>query len=400
MMRSNDEIADLLDRTATLLEHQDANRYRVQSYRRAAETIRSLNRPLAEIYQSGGKAAIERVENIGEKLAGSIAEIVETGRLGLLDRLESQESPEEVFARLPGIGPALARRLHQELEVDTMEELEQAAHDGRLEQVEGIGKNKAKGIRDTLAGMLSRSARRSSEKRSEMRPPVELLLEADKTYRRKAEKNELRKIAPKRFNPENRAWLPIMETEKDGWHFTVLYSNTKRAHDLDKVKDWVVIYYRKNSVENQCTVVTSNKGDLAGKRVVRGRESECRRSQRSGPRGPGFPGCIQYGAWQVFKPRMTIFSVELIKRGTVNYHRPGKSHEREAFHERYKTETRMPGMRGHRSHQRKKLQQLRGKRSNHRPFPQSSARGHGARPSAPALCPASSRRKCGPCGPP
>lgn len=69
-----------------------------------------------------------------------------------------------------------------------------------------------------------------------------------------------------------------METEKDGWHFTALYSNTKRAHDLDKVKDWVVIYYRKNGAENQCTVVTSNKGDLAGKRVVRGRESECRNS--------------------------------------------------------------------------------------------------------------------------
>jgi putative hydrolase len=56
-----------------------------------------------------------------------------------------------------------------------------------------------------------------------------------------------------------------------------LYSNTARAHQLKQTKDWVVIYfYDKEHHEGQHTVVTETRGTLIGKRVVRGRESECR----------------------------------------------------------------------------------------------------------------------------
>ncbi|NIW87025.1 MAG: DNA-binding protein, partial [Gammaproteobacteria bacterium] len=84
-------------------------------------------------------------------------------------------------------------------------------------------------------------------------------------------------IAPLRFNPTNEAWLPILHTTRDHWHFTVLFSNTARAHELDRTRDWVVIYYYDDHhQEGQHTVVTETRGPLAGKRVVRGRESECR----------------------------------------------------------------------------------------------------------------------------
>ena len=102
------------------------------------------------------------------------------------------------------------------------------------------------------------------------------LLSIDNEYCKKADAGELRKIAPKRFNPEGKAWLPILNTEKNGWDFTALYSNTALAHDLDKTHDWVVIYYERDSKEGQDTVVTETKGLLEGKRVVRGREKECR----------------------------------------------------------------------------------------------------------------------------
>ena len=66
-----------------------------------------------------------------------------------------------------------------------------------------------------------------------------------------------------------------MHSEQNGWHFTSLFSNTARAHDLGKTNDWVVLFYEKGEVEGQATVVTETQGPLKGKRVVRGREKEC-----------------------------------------------------------------------------------------------------------------------------
>jgi hypothetical protein len=86
----------------------------------------------------------------------------------------------------------------------------------------------------------------------------------------------LRKIAPKRFNPQDEAWLPVLHTRRGDWHLTVLYSNTQRAHELGKTHDWVVIYFHPGSEpEAQCTVVTETHGPLEGHRVVRGHEGEC-----------------------------------------------------------------------------------------------------------------------------
>ena len=68
-----------------------------------------------------------------------------------------------------------------------------------------------------------------------------------------------------------------MHTTKADWHFTAIYSNTERAHKLEKVFDWVVIFfYDSHYQEGQHTVVTETHGSNTGQRVVRGREYECR----------------------------------------------------------------------------------------------------------------------------
>jgi hypothetical protein len=104
-----------------------------------------------------------------------------------------------------------------------------------------------------------------------------VLLDVDAEYRRKSARGELALITPRRFNPEGEAWLPVLHTERDGWHFTALYSNTARAHELGRTRDWVVVYYYDDDHrEYQCTVVTEFRGPLRAKRVVRGRELECR----------------------------------------------------------------------------------------------------------------------------
>ncbi len=277
---SNEKIAETLDHVADLLELEDESSFRVRSYRNAAQTIRDLDRPISELLKQDGEHLLKDLPGIGDKLAGSIQEIATTGRLGLAEKLEKETWPGELFTKVPGIGPELARRIHEELGINTLEELEMAAHDGRLEQVEGIGPERAEGVRVALSGMLSRAARRrlheAATSEDGERPSVSLLLEIDEEYRRKAQRDQLRKIAPKRFNPEGEAWLPVLHVKRRGWSFTALYSNTATAHRLGKTHDWVVIYYERGGAQQQGTVVTAERGALAGKRVIRGRERECR----------------------------------------------------------------------------------------------------------------------------
>lgn len=108
-------------------------------------------------------------------------------------------------------------------------------------------------------------------------PPIDLLLAIEREYRELAATDRLPLIAPRRFNPEGRAWLPVWHVRRGDWHFTALFSNTARAHDLGRVRDWVVLYCAdEGAAERQYTVVTETRGALAGRRVVRGREAECR----------------------------------------------------------------------------------------------------------------------------
>ena len=278
---TNDDVAAVLEQIADLLDAQGANRFRIQAYRDAARTVRGAADSVAEMAREGGEEKLQELSGVGEGIARIIGSYVRTGRSEMLDRLEGEVAPGELFKKVPGIGEELAERIAEELDVSTLEELEQAAHDGRLDEVEGFGPERVRNIRVGLAGMLSTAAQRrrrgggAGEPAEE--PSVEALLAVDEAYRRRAKAGELRRIAPKRFNPEGEAWLPILHTEREGWDFTALYSNTARAHELNKTDDWVVLYFEQDEEENQATVVTETRGPLEGKRVVRGREAACRR---------------------------------------------------------------------------------------------------------------------------
>ncbi len=278
---TNVAIAAMLERIAELLAARDANDFRVRAYRNAAATVEDHDRQVADLVDEGGREALQWLPGVGRGIAGVIASHVRTGRSSLLDELMGEVAPEDLFAKVPGIGEELAHRVVDELGVSTLEELEEAAHDGRLASVAGFGPARVRSVRYGLAGMLGRSgerARREAERADE--PDVGTLLDVDEEYRRKAAHGGLRTIAPKRFNPQGKAWLPILNTERNGWSFTALFSNTARAHELGKTDDWVVLYVRRNGRERQATVVTGIRGELTGKRIVRGREEACRRYYR------------------------------------------------------------------------------------------------------------------------
>jgi len=145
--------------------------------------------------------------------------------------------------------------------------------------VPGIGHQRAEMIRAALSLRLPDAARARgwashAGRSAYARPSVDLLLAIDADYRRKAAAGELPRIAPRRFNPGGEAWLPILHTARDGWDMTALFSNTARAHKLGRTNDWVVVFYEEGPDDGQCTVVTETHGPNAGRRVVRGRESE------------------------------------------------------------------------------------------------------------------------------
>lgn len=271
----NREAADIFRHCAEVLRQQAANPFRINAYVRAAETLESLQTDARDILRDEGVAGLIKLPAIGRGLAAAIDEIARTGQLVQLDRLRGEATPESLFQTVPGIGPKLAHAIHDALHVDTLEELEIAAHDGRLGAVAGIGTRRAAAVQAGLAALLSRG--RARPRAPQGSPPINVLLDVDREYRQRSAAGELPKIAPKRFNPEGLAWLPILHTNRGQWHFTVLFSNTARAHDLGRTDDWVVVYfYDDDHQEGQHTIVTETKGPMKGERVVRGREAECR----------------------------------------------------------------------------------------------------------------------------
>jgi hypothetical protein len=272
----NQQIAIKLAQAADLLEQQGANPFRVSAYRRAGDTVLRLSRDIGELAQAEGTAGLVGLPGIGTGIAAAIQELLGTGNWAQLERLRGTLDPALLFRTVPGIGPKLAAEIHDSLHIDTLEALEAAAYDGRLEGVPGMGRRRVTAIRNALAQLLGRP-RRLPRPVTGDEPDIAMLLEVDRDYRGRAEQGTLPLIAPRRFNPEGGASLPVLHTERGDWHFTLIYSNTARAHELNRTRDWVVVYfYDDHHEEGQCTIVTETRGALTGLRVVRGREPACR----------------------------------------------------------------------------------------------------------------------------
>jgi hypothetical protein len=275
---TNGQIARALREVAAWLERSTENPFRIAAYRAAARTIERLGRPLSSIVSERGTAALLELPGIGESLAESIKQLLDNGRLDLLEQLRRQSRRDALVGTLPGVGPKLAKRIQELLAVETIDELQAAADDGRLGEVPGIGRKRTRAIRESLVARLGRARGKQSSPQPGQQggqPPVSELLDVDREYRELAQRHELPRVSPREFNPTGAAWLPVLRTARGPRKYTALYSNTARAHQSRAIADWVVIY-RDDARGKQWTVITSRYGRLRGRRVVRGREAECR----------------------------------------------------------------------------------------------------------------------------
>lgn len=268
----NEGIGRVLREIAAVLDEQSASPYRANAYRNAAGAVEHWREDVGDLLAREGTAGLHKIPGVGASLAATIRDVVRLGHSPVLDRLRGTLDPEHLFRTIPVIGPELAHRIHEELHVESLEELEAAAWDGRLARVPGVGPRRLSAIKTGLDAALAR-VRAKAPDAHDYEPSVDMLLEVDREYRAAATRGELPMIAPRRMNPGGEATLPVLHVTHGDWHFTALYSNTPRAHALNKTRDWVVLYYhRDDRPERQCTVVTETHGPLAGRRVVRGRE--------------------------------------------------------------------------------------------------------------------------------
>jgi DNA polymerase (family X) len=138
----NIEIGERLEELADLLEISGANPFRIRAYRNAVRTIRGLTRPLKQMVEAGED--LTELPGIGKDLSAHIRELLETGELELL-REVTAEVPRElaILTRLDGVGPKKAKKLWEELEVVTVDDLEREVEAGRVAELSGFGEKSA-----------------------------------------------------------------------------------------------------------------------------------------------------------------------------------------------------------------------------------------------------------------
>ena len=146
----NGEVARTLREVAELMEIQGAGPFRVRAYQNAVRTIQGMTRPLRAMVEAGED--LTALQGIGKTVAANIQELLETGSLSRLEEL-GREVPRELttLVRLSGVGPKKARRLWKELDVTTVDQLEQAVEEGRVQSLEGFGSRSATQILASIA---------------------------------------------------------------------------------------------------------------------------------------------------------------------------------------------------------------------------------------------------------
>jgi DNA polymerase (family 10) len=144
----NQDVARIFATMAEILAIQGENYHRIMAYRRAAENVANLGRPLEEVWRAG---ELEAIPGVGKTLASKIDELMRTGRLAAYEKLQAQVPAGVVeMLEIPDVGPKRVALFWKDLDITSVEALERAAREGRLRALPGMG---AKSEQKVLAGI-------------------------------------------------------------------------------------------------------------------------------------------------------------------------------------------------------------------------------------------------------
>jgi DNA polymerase (family 10) len=174
---NKDQVAEVLVSIATLLELKGENPFKSRAYQNAARTIESLGEPLDKVV---AEARLADIKGIGDALQQKITELVTTGRLQYYEDLKASIPPGLVaMLDIPGLGPKKIKALHDELGIESVEQLEQACKNGKIAVLKGFGEKTQTNI---LEGISRRRAYASRHLISDALERAEPLLEALRSH--------------------------------------------------------------------------------------------------------------------------------------------------------------------------------------------------------------------------
>lgn len=191
----NTEISHRLSELADLLEIRGANPFRIRAYRNAVRTLRGLTRPLSAMVEDGED--LTELQGVGKDMDSHIRELLETGELELLAEI-AEEVPRSLaeLVRLDGVGPKKARKLWKELDITTVDELDDAIADQRVAALDGFGTKSVEKMARAIQDHRKHQGRHLRSRAAELLAPllahmeeVEGIerLEVAGSYRRRAE---------------------------------------------------------------------------------------------------------------------------------------------------------------------------------------------------------------------
>ena len=154
---TNDELARIFHEIGDILEVKGELVFKTVAYHRAADAIERAAFDVAEAYGAGDRRP---VPGVGRAISDKIVELATTGRMAVYERLRT-EIPRSLvdLLRIPGVGPRTVRLVHEELGVQTLDDLRRAAEEGRLRGLRGISSGAEAKILDGIAQLEARPRR-------------------------------------------------------------------------------------------------------------------------------------------------------------------------------------------------------------------------------------------------
>jgi DNA polymerase (family 10) len=140
---TNQQLANIFYTIADLLEIKGENIYKILAYRKAADSLSNLGQDVNEIWKQG---KLTEVDGVGKAIAEKIDELLTTGHLGFLEKLEAEVPPSLAeLLKVPDLGPKKVALFWKQLGITNLRELESAARTGKLRTLPGMGdKSEAK----------------------------------------------------------------------------------------------------------------------------------------------------------------------------------------------------------------------------------------------------------------
>jgi DNA polymerase (family 10) len=174
---NKDQIAEVLVNIGTLLELKGENPFKSRAYQNAARALEGLAEPVEKLV---AEERLGEVKGIGDGIQKKIVELVKTGKLAYYEDLKASTPPGLVLMlEIPGVGPKKIKVIHDELKIETIEELEAACKDGRVAKLKGFGEKTATNI---CEGINRRRSYASKHLVSDAIPVAEPLLEALRSH--------------------------------------------------------------------------------------------------------------------------------------------------------------------------------------------------------------------------